>query len=628
MAPSSPAAHRPRKKRRVLSGTHHGLNSDLMLSGDNNVQTPAFPLVAFFWSARSGVSQWLILPVVLMIVGLFRWGTSLWGHSGYGVPPMHGDFEAQRHWMELTIHLPTSWWYFYDLQYWGLDYPPLTAYHSWLLGKIGQLIDPTWFALDESRGLEGPLLRVYMRATVVVSEYLIYIPAVVIFLRRYAREQGVAPWASSIALCAVLMQPSTILIDHGHFQYNTVMLGFIVATLESMYAQRPLWASIFFVAALGYKQMSLYFAPVVFAYLLGICFSPRIRPNRLFSIALITIVAFAVLFTPLLAGALSDRYRKIPGPTNLPPLMKALPIQIKEDSWLYSVVLQLTQCIHRVFPFARGLFEDKVANIWCTIHTFYKLNKFDPSILKLAALSATLFAIIPSCFIIGRYPRTHLLPYALASTGWGFFLCSFQVHEKSVLLPLLPMTLLLGSAGGLSKELRSWVGLANMLGAWTMFPLLKRDELRIPYAVLTLLWAYMLGLPPTSLDLYRNRGGPAESSAELFSMTKFIHLSYYAAMLGWHVLESTVSPPATKPDIWVVLNSIIGASGFGIIYLWCNWKLAQAVLLEPQQSPLSTIRKRPIVEKAPLSEVRENNAKGVSGVSSKDTSKGKKAVGN
>ena len=49
---------------------------------------------------------------------------------------MHGDFEAQRHWMEITIHLPISKWYTYDLQYWGLDYPPLTAYHSWLLGKM------------------------------------------------------------------------------------------------------------------------------------------------------------------------------------------------------------------------------------------------------------------------------------------------------------------------------------------------------------------------------------------------------------------------------------------------------------------------------------------------------------
>ena len=47
---------------------------------------------------------------------------------------MYGDYEAQRHWLEITLHLPTSWWYRYDLQYWGLDYPPGTAYHSWLLG--------------------------------------------------------------------------------------------------------------------------------------------------------------------------------------------------------------------------------------------------------------------------------------------------------------------------------------------------------------------------------------------------------------------------------------------------------------------------------------------------------------
>jgi hypothetical protein len=49
---------------------------------------------------------------------------------------MFGDYEAQRHWMELTNHLPTRQWYTYDLQYWGLDYPPLTAYHSWLCGKM------------------------------------------------------------------------------------------------------------------------------------------------------------------------------------------------------------------------------------------------------------------------------------------------------------------------------------------------------------------------------------------------------------------------------------------------------------------------------------------------------------
>jgi hypothetical protein len=49
---------------------------------------------------------------------------------------MYGDYEAQRHWMELTLHLPLREWYTYDLQYWGLDYPPLTAYTSWACGYM------------------------------------------------------------------------------------------------------------------------------------------------------------------------------------------------------------------------------------------------------------------------------------------------------------------------------------------------------------------------------------------------------------------------------------------------------------------------------------------------------------
>lgn len=97
-----------------------------------------------------------------------------------------------------------------------------------------------------------------MRGTVVVSEYLVFIPAVINFLRRYARMHGVPVWSASIALVAVLLQPATVLIDHGHFQYNTVMLGLAVASLDAILAGRMLWACIFFVGALGFKQMALY----------------------------------------------------------------------------------------------------------------------------------------------------------------------------------------------------------------------------------------------------------------------------------------------------------------------------------------------------------------------------------
>ncbi|GIC86706.1 dolichyl-P-Glc:Man(9)GlcNAc(2)-PP-dolichol alpha-1,3-glucosyltransferase ALG6 [Aspergillus udagawae] len=571
MAPPTPSSHRPRKRRKYPTGS----NNSLLLEAEGGKSFPAFPLVSFLWAARAGVSQWLVLPLILMVVGLFRWAVSLWGYSGFQVPPMHGDFEAQRHWMELTIHLPMSKWYLYDLQYWGLDYPPLTAYHSWLLGKIGSALEPSWFALDASRGFEDPRLKVFMRGTVIASEYLVYIPAVVNFLRRYTRMQGVPVWSTSIALVAILLQPATILIDHGHFQYNTVMLGLVVASLDAILAGRMLWACLFFVGALCFKQMALYYAPVMFAFLLGVCIFPRIRILRLLNIAIVTILAFALLFAPLLVAATNAEARGYLSASPQPPLLQALPIKLSEDSFLFAPVFQLMQIIHRVFPFARGLFEDKVANAWCAIHTFYKLHRFEASLLQRVSLGATLASIIVPCGIIFRHPRASLLLPALASVAWGFFLFSFQVHEKSVLLPLLPMTLLLASDGGLSKDTRAWVGWANVLGSWTMYPLLKRDELRTPYFVMTGLWAYLMGLPPTSFETYRSRTPVGESGpvSEPRILTKLLHFCFYLAMIVWHVLDAFVPPPEGKPDLWVVLNVLIGAGGFGIAYLWCMWRL-------------------------------------------------------
>ncbi|KAK7725155.1 Glucosyltransferase-like protein [Botryosphaeria dothidea] len=357
--------HKPRRKKKgdsgILANPRHGT---VIVDPEDNSTKPAFPLVAFLWPAKGTVSQWVVLPLILIAVGLFRWSTAFWGYSGYQKPPMHGDFEAQRHWMEITIHLPMTQWYFHDLEWWGLDYPPLTAYHSWLLGKIGHYIEPTWFALRTSRGLDDPVLKVFMRATVFISEYLVYIPAATICLRRYARLQEVNTWEYSLALVAILMQPGSILIDHGHFQYNLVMLGLVLASMSSMIAGRFLWSCVFFVGALGFKQMALFYAPAVFAYLLGVCFSPRINIPRLLAISLVTVVSFAVLYAPLVLGAVYDWYSGLPvHDLPPPPLLAKLPVPIPEKSWYYPIVVVLAQSVHRVFPFARGLFEDKVANV-------------------------------------------------------------------------------------------------------------------------------------------------------------------------------------------------------------------------------------------------------------------------
>lgn len=431
-----------------------------------------------------------------------------------------------------------------------------------LIFDSGGLVDKSFFALHTSRGLETQALKVFMRATVIVSEYLVYVPAVVLCVRRLSGSGQANEWQSLIALTAIMMQPATMLIDHGHFQYNTVMLGFVVASVVSILQSRPAQACVWFVAALGFKQMALFYAPAMFAYLLGSCVFPQININRLVQIATYTLSAFAALLAPFVLGVMYGSTRR------------DLEVEKGTATWLSSanlehpVIAHLSQMVHRVFPFARGLFEDKVANVWCAIHSsgLYKLNRTDPVIMGRAALGLTLLSILPPCAIIFIRPRKDLVLLTLATSAWGFFLCSYQVHEKNVLLPLLPMTLLLADREGLCAEMRAWVGFANTLGCWTMFPLLKRDDLRIPYAVLTLLWTWLLDLPPVSMSLYGSESG-------LHNFTQLIHLAMYAAMALWHVAEAFMPPPERLPDIWVVANVCLGAAGFGICYLWCLWQL-------------------------------------------------------
>ena len=435
-------------------------------------------------------------------------------------------------------------------------------------------INPAWVALDSSRGVESTELKLFMRTSVLVSEYLIYVPAAWFCVRRVARLSQLGIGDNWILFVAFLMQPATMLVDHGHFQYNTVMQGLALGAISNAFADRLLWCCVLFVAALLYKQMALYFAPVFFAYLLGSCIVPETNLLRFLAIALVTVASFAAITAPHLLLALYDHYRdpllvvQLERPPLFSFILEHLPLKLKQNTFAYAALLQETQLIHRVFPFARGLFEDKVANLWCAVHTVYKLHHLPTPLLTKAALLLTLLAIAPACAAVAAAPRPRVLLPALAAGAWAFFLCSFQVHEKSVLLPLLPMTLLLAdeNAGGITPGARAWVGWANALAAWTLYPLLKRDGLATPYAVLAWLFAYLLGLPPASWRLY----GPVERSLAL--RTKVLHISFYVAMLGWHVVEKFVAPPEKKPDLWVVINCVVGAAGFGVCYLWCTWQ--------------------------------------------------------
>ena len=108
------------------------------------------------WLTHKGIgATFLCISVFALLV---RVAISLHPYSGAGSPPKFGDYEAQRHWMEITLNLPVLEWYrnstSNDLSYWGLDYPPLTAYQSYFHGLFLRFFDPDSVSLFTSRGYE------------------------------------------------------------------------------------------------------------------------------------------------------------------------------------------------------------------------------------------------------------------------------------------------------------------------------------------------------------------------------------------------------------------------------------------------------------------------------------------
>lgn len=79
-------------------------------------------------------------------------------------------------------------------------------------------------------------------------------------------------WTSNTqvtTLACILLQPPLILIDHGHFQYNSISLGLSMAALVCIFQKHQVLGSILFCCAINHKHMALYFAPAIFGHLLG-----------------------------------------------------------------------------------------------------------------------------------------------------------------------------------------------------------------------------------------------------------------------------------------------------------------------------------------------------------------------
>lgn len=466
----------------------------------------------------------IVYVALVSLYAIFvRWCISLNTYSGAGKKPMFGDYEAQRHWMEISYNLPVHSWYtnssVNNLLYWGLDYPPLTAYHSWICGFLSQKINPEWVKLNTSRGYERYEHKLFMRYTVLFADVVLFFP--VIFL--IFKQMKIGETQMIKAAMLTLMYPGLILIDHGHFQYNCISLGLMLFGVLFLSQGRDLLGSIAFCLALNYKQMELYHALPFFCYLLGICFRSQNQNGffRLIKIGLAVITTFVFCWLPFL-----------------------------------SSVESAIQVLHRLFPFARGLYEDKVANVWCTLSLVIKLkNILTTDHIILLCLVSTLVMLLPSSLDLLIRPSIQRFKLALINSSLVFFLFSFQVHEKSILIPAIVVCL------QINKE-PFWCVWFGVLSTFSMLPLLIKDGLTTAFIGCTLLYII---LSLTLYDLVQYTGWKKSLQKLMFSMS----------ILGMAVLtigSLTVKPPVHLPDLFPVLVSAYSCVHFVIFLIYFHYR--------------------------------------------------------
>nr|XP_020458449.1 dolichyl pyrophosphate Man9GlcNAc2 alpha-1,3-glucosyltransferase [Monopterus albus] len=488
------------------------------------------------------MQTWNLVSISVLLGVVVRWGVSLNPYSGAGKPPMFGDYEAQRHWQEVTYNLPLQEWYFNttdnNLNYWGLDYPPLTAYHSWICAYIAKILNPEWVELHKSRGYESSAHKLFMRATVLVADLLIYIPAVVLYCL-YLTE-GSSKRKVSTLFC-FLLYPGLILIDYGHFQYNGVSLGFALWGVVALGLGWDTLGSLAFCLALNYKQMELYHALPFFCYLLGKCIKLGLTGRGLFllvRIAVTVLMTFALCWLPFLSDP-----------------------------------NQTLQVVRRIFPVARGLFEDKVANIWCSLNILIRFRSILSSDSQLyLSFGCTLLAVLPSSIKLLTKPNFWQFKLALANSSLAFFLFSYQVHEKSILLAALPACLLLSDL----PLMVIWFLLAS---TFSMLPLFLKDGLLVPYAVTSLAFLFFSIYLMSALVHCSEEDLRLSAYHKLFSCLPKLDLAYIlrwkfyisvAAMAGLSIMSVVLAPPPHLPDLFTVLVSTAAFLHFLGTFIYFN----------------------------------------------------------
>ncbi|XP_048838571.1 probable dolichyl pyrophosphate Glc1Man9GlcNAc2 alpha-1,3-glucosyltransferase [Brienomyrus brachyistius] len=435
------------------------------------------------------------------------------------------DFEVHRNWLAITHSLPVSKWYFEEYSEWTLDYPPLFAWFEYGLSHIAKYFDNKMLVV-QNLNHASPATVLFQRLSVIFTD-LIFIYAVKECCKCVQDKKGTKNTLENprfVLAVLLLCNFGLLIVDHIHFQYNGFLFGLLLLSVARHFQGRHLEGAFLFSVLLNLKHIYLYIAPAYGIYLLrSFCF---IQDNpdrsikwrnfsivRLVELAVIVCSVFVLSFGPFIALG------------------------------------QFPQVVSRLFPFKRGLCHAYWApNFWALYNAAdkalaisgVKLKLLDvhrlpkasmtgglvqefrhsvlPTVSPLATLICTLISVFPAILHIWLRPSgARGFLRCIIICAMGSFMFGWHVHEKAILMAVLPLSLL---AVENQRDAGIFLILATT-GHFSLFPLLfTTPELPIKILLMVLFTIYSF----TSLRMLFSATRPLISSVESAYLIGFVPL--------------------------------------------------------------------------------------------------------
>lgn len=208
-------------------------------------------------------------------------------------------------------------------------------------------------------------------------------------------------------------------------------------------------------------------------------------------------------------------------------------------------------------------------------HFYYFRENFTNEEMAKICLACTTTALLPSSLSLLIKSKKKQFLYALVNSSLAFFLFSFQVHEKSILVAAIPAILIFP----MDPFMVFWF---LQVSTFSMFPLLVKDGLVVAFFGLS---GVFIGMTKLLIDYTKDKKNQNLNFLQMMwkinrkSDGKFVENSFIAFFILSTIAEIFliigfffVTPPANLPFLHPLLISAFSCCHFVMFFVYFNVK--------------------------------------------------------